>query len=88
MDFGKFLLTLSIATNPDWQKPKVKPYFHKISLDCIEKLAVCMEGNDTGEIGCDTFLKIKEILSDEIDDTEFLNFAIKSFSQFFSYIIN
>jgi len=47
-----------------------------------------MEGNDTGEIDCDTFLKIKEILSDEIDDPEFLNFAIESFSQFFSYIIN
>jgi hypothetical protein len=24
--------------NPEWLKPKEKPYFHQISLDCLEKL--------------------------------------------------
>jgi len=35
-----------MITNPDWLKPKEKPYFHQISLDCIEKLVECMEGID------------------------------------------
>ncbi len=30
--------------NPDWHKPKEKPYFHQISLDCIDKLVKCIEG--------------------------------------------
>ena len=29
--------------NPDWFKSKEKPYFHQISLDCIEKLVECMK---------------------------------------------
>ncbi len=72
-----------MITNPDWHKTKVKPYFHQtklssahVSLDCIEKLIECMEGIDTDEIDCDTCFKMQEILSDEIDDPEFLEFAI------------
>jgi len=30
-----------MITKPEWHKPKEKPYFHQISLDCIEKLAEC-----------------------------------------------
>jgi hypothetical protein len=30
-----------MIVNPNWQKPKEKPYFHQISLDCIEKLVDC-----------------------------------------------
>ncbi len=29
--------------NPDWLKPKEKPYFHQISMDCLEKLVKCIE---------------------------------------------
>ncbi len=29
--------------NPEWHKPKEKPYFHQISMDCLEKLVDCME---------------------------------------------
>ncbi len=43
--------------NPEWLKPKEKPYFHQISLNCIEKLVECMEGIDTGEMECDTLFK-------------------------------
>jgi len=32
-----------MITNPEWHKPKEKPYFHQISLDCIEKLVDCLE---------------------------------------------
>ena len=55
--------------NPEWLKPKEKPYFHQISLDCIEKFVQCMESIDMENMDCDTCFKILEILSDEIDDT-------------------
>ncbi len=72
--------------NPEWLKPKEKPYFHQISLDCIEKLVDCMEGIDIEDMDCDTCFKMQEILTDEIDDPELLEFAIDNFSVLFSYI--
>ncbi len=75
-----------MIVNPDWLKPKEKPYFHQISLDFIEKLVECMEGIDIEEMDCDTCLKTQEILSDEIDDEDFLNFAIDNYSEMFGYI--
>ncbi len=70
-----------MIVNPDWLKSKEKPYFHQISLDCIEKLVECMEGIDIEGMDCDTCLKMQEILSDEIDDPEFLEFVIKNYSE-------
>ncbi len=75
-----------MIVNPEWLKPKEKPYFHQILLDCLEKLVECMEGIDIEDLDCNTCLKMQEILSDEIDDPEFLNFAIDNFSVLFSYI--
>ncbi|HDY88252.1 MAG TPA: hypothetical protein ENH82_09090 [bacterium] len=72
--------------NPEWLKPKEKPYFHQISMDCLEKLVECMEGIDIEDMDCVTCFKMQEMLSDEIDDPEFLNFAIDNFSVLFSYI--
>ncbi len=40
-----------------------------------------MEGIDIEEMDCDTCLKTQEILSDEIDDPEFLNFAVENISE-------
>ncbi len=78
-----------MITNPDWLKPKEKPYFHQISLDYIEKLVEFIERFSKGEINADTFLKMeKEILADEIDDEEFLEFAIENLDELFLYIIN
>ena len=55
-----------MITNPDWLKPKEKPCFHQISLDCIEKLVKCIERFNKGEIDADTSSKIeKQILEDE-----------------------
>ncbi len=65
-----------MITNPDWLKTKVKPYFHQISLECIE------------EMDCNTCLIMQEILRDEIEDEEFLSFAIDNLEELFSYIIN
>ncbi len=76
-----------MIVNPDWHKPKEKPYFHQISLDCIEKLVECIERFNKGEIDADTSLKIsKQILEDEFDDEEFLNFAVENYSEMFGYI--
>ncbi|MEE8597094.1 MAG: hypothetical protein V3T09_04730 [bacterium] len=73
--------------NPDWHKPKEKPYFHQISLDCIEKLVECIERFNKGEIDADTSSKIeKQILVDEFDDEEFLEFAIENLIELISYI--
>ncbi len=73
--------------NPEWLKPKEKPYFHQISMNCLEKLVDCIGRFNNGEIDADTYLEIgKQILVDEFDDPEFLEFAIENFSELFSYI--
>ncbi len=73
--------------NPDWRKSKEKPYFHQISLDCIDKLVECIERFNKGEIDADTSFKItRQILVDEFDDEEFLEFAIENYSEMFGYI--
>ncbi len=61
--------------NPDWLKPKAKPYFHQtklsaahVLLNCIEKLVECMESIDKEEMDCDTCFEMEEqILSEEIE---------------------
>ncbi len=73
--------------NPGWLKPKEKPYFHQISLDCLEKLVDCIGRFNKGEIDADTSCQIeKQILTDEIQDQEFLNFDVENFSELFGYI--
>jgi len=53
-------------------KTKLKPYFHQISLDCIDKLVKCIAKFNIGEIDADTSSKIeKQILADEFDDPEY-----------------
>ncbi len=73
---------------PDWQNPKVKPYNHQLSLGCIEEIAAYIEDNDIEEMDCDTCLIMQEILSDEIEDEDFLDFAIDNLEELFSYTIN
>ncbi len=70
--------------NPGWLKPKEKPYFHQISLDCLEKLVDCIGRFNKGEIDADTSCQIeKQILADEIQDPELLNFAVENISELF-----
>ena len=47
-----------MINNPDWLKAKIKPYFHQISLDYIEKLVECMESIDIEEMDCDTYVEL------------------------------
>ncbi len=59
--------------NPEWLKPKEKPYFHQISMDCLGKLVDCIAKLNKGEIDADTSCQIeKQILTDEIQDPELL----------------
>ncbi len=67
-----------MINNPDWLKAKIKPYLHKLSLGCIEEIAVYIEDNDIEEMDCDTCLVMQEILSDEIEDEEFLEFTLEN----------
>ena len=53
-------------------------------LDYIEKLTECIESIDIEDMDCDTWLKMQEILSDEIDDSEFLEFAIENLEELLS----
>ncbi len=56
-------------------------------MDCLEKLVDCIAKFNNGEIDADTSCQIeKQILNDEIQDTEFLNFAVENISELFGYI--
>ncbi len=70
--------------NPEWLNPKEKPYFHQISMDCLEKSVNCQVKFNKGKIDADTSCQMeKQILTDEIQDTEFLNFAVENFEELF-----
>ncbi len=73
--------------NPKWLKPKEKSYFHQISLNCLAKLLNCQGKFNKGKIDADTSFKMfEQILTDEIDDTELLNFAVENISELFGYL--
>ncbi len=76
-----------MIVNPEWQKLKEKPYFHQISMNCLEKLVDCIGRFNKGEIDADTSCQIeKQILTDEIQDPEFLEFAVENISELFGYL--
>jgi len=73
--------------NPDWTQPEERAYFHQISPDCISKFAEVVVTLGKGEIDIETaFRMYEQILSDEINDTEFLSFALGNLSELASYI--
>ncbi len=56
-------------------------------MDCLEKLVDCRGRIKKGEIDADTSCQIeKQILTDEIRDTELLNFAVENISELFGYL--
>ncbi len=56
-------------------------------MDCLEKLVDCIGGFNKGEIDADTSCQIeKQILTDEIQDPELLNFAVENISELFGYL--
>jgi hypothetical protein len=84
------LLTKSkrkMINNPEWEKSGISPYIHQFSLYCIEKLAECMEDIDIKEMDCGIFFETqKQILIDEIEDQELLEFVIENLDELLSYI--
>jgi hypothetical protein len=56
-------------------------------MACLEKLVNCQGKFNKGKIDADTSFKMfEQILTDEIQDPEFLNFAVKNISEMFGYI--
>ncbi len=56
-------------------------------MNCLEKLVECIAKFKKGEIDADTSCQIEnQILTDEIDDPEFLEFAVENISELFGYI--
>ncbi len=56
-------------------------------MDCLEKLVDCIGRFNKGEIDADTSREMgKQILTNEIQDTELLNFAVESISELFGYL--
>ncbi len=56
-------------------------------MDCLEKLVDCIGRFNKGKIDADTSCQIeKQILTDEIDDPELLNFAVENISELFGYL--
>ena len=71
--------------NPDWKKP----YMHQISNDCIEKLFDCIHKFHSHEIDEETSIKIVEqLLREEINDLEFLSFAIDNFGEILNCLMD
>jgi len=73
--------------NPDWIQPEERAYFHQISQDCISEFAEVVAMLSNGKIDIETaFRRYEKILSDEINDPEFLSFALGNLSELASYI--
>ncbi len=76
-----------MITKSDWNQPEERAYFHQISPDCISNLAEVVSALSKGKIDVETaFRKYEQILSDEINDPEFLAFAIGNLNELSSYI--
>lgn len=53
-----------------------------------KKLLGCLESFNKGEVDADTSCKIeKQILVDEFDEPEFLDFAIENYSEMFGILL-
>lgn len=73
--------------NSDWLQPEERAYFHQISPVCISKLTEIVKKLSNGEIEVETaFRMYEQILRDEINDPEFLSFAIGNLNELSSYI--
>ncbi len=76
-----------MITNSGWNKPEERAYFHQISPDCISKLAEVVTILSEGELDVETaFRRYEQILRDEINDQEFLAFAIGNLNELSSYV--
>ena len=83
----KTIINKKMIDNPNWNQPEERAYFHQISPDCISKLAEVVSTLSKGETDVETaFRKYEQILSDEINDPEFLSFSLANLNELSSYI--
>ncbi len=76
-----------MITKSDWIQPEESGYFHQFSPDCILELTDVVMALSTGKIDVETaFRKYGQILSDEIDDPEFLAFAVGNLNELSSHV--
>ncbi len=76
-----------MITKSDWGQPEERAYFHQISPDCVSKLAEIVTALSKGKIDVEAAFRMYEkILRDEINDPEFLSFAIGNINELSSYI--
>ncbi len=72
----------------DCPKPRGISILHrKALLGYVSRLSVCVESYKSGEIDADTTLKICRKILSEIDDPEFPFFAVRNFSELFTFIL-
>ncbi len=78
-----------MITKSDWTQPEERGYFHQISPDCISKLSDVITAISEGKIAIETAFRMYEkVLSDEINDPEFLSFAVENINELSSHIAN
>ncbi len=76
-----------MITNPGWNKPEERAYFHRLSQDCIAKLAGVFTKLSNSKIDIDTaFRMYAKILKEEISDPVLLSFALQNLNELSSYI--
>ncbi|MDP6924014.1 MAG: hypothetical protein R2568_06825 [Candidatus Scalindua sp.] len=76
-----------MITKSDWAQPEESAYFHQISADCISRLAEVVTALSKGKVDVETAFRMYEkILIDEINDPEFLSFAIGNINELSSFI--
>jgi len=76
-----------MITKFDWAQPEESAYFHQISPDCISKLTEVVTALSNGKVDVEAAFRMYEkILRDEINDPEFLSFAIGNINELSSYI--
>ncbi len=76
-----------MINNPEWLQPEERTYFHQLSPECISQLAEVYTKLSSGNMDIHTSLKMYEkILINEINDPQFLSFAIENLNELSSYI--
>ncbi len=76
-----------MITNPEWNKPDERAYFHQLSHDCILRLSEVFKAVSKGDVDIDTaFRRYAKILKDDIINPEFLSFAIENLNELTLYI--
>ena len=61
-------------------------FHHKVMLDYVSRLSVCVESYKNGKIDAGTCLRICKKILNEIDNPEFPFFAVRNFRELFSFI--